>query len=59
MSTILTGYLFQDCMYVASTKTSPISRVIDSSIYSCVLFVGLDSNSSRFELLAVDHHQYW
>ena len=41
-------------LYVALTKTSPTSTVIASSIYSCVLSVGLDSNSSRLDLLGVD-----
>ena len=40
--------------YVALTRTSPTSAVITSSICSCVLFVGLDNNSSRFDLLAVN-----
>ena len=38
-------------LYVALTK---IFTIIASSICSYVLFVGLDSNSSRFELIALD-----
>ena len=37
------------CLHVALTKTLPTSTVIASSICSCVLFVGLDNNSSRFQ----------
>ena len=40
------GLLLQDCML--------ISTVIASCICSCVLFVRSDSNSSKFELLALD-----